>query len=86
MEQCFQDLELFSKLWAFFGYRLYCGTEDLAVPKWGPNFGNYPFAFGALDMNRGRSLHPRLARTFLLMGKPVTTQLVAEDLGTVVAR
>ena len=33
---------LFSKLWALFGYRLYYGTQYLGVPKWDPDFGNYP--------------------------------------------
>ena len=33
---------LFSKLWAPVGSELYYGTSYLGVPKWDPNFGNYP--------------------------------------------
>ena len=33
---------MFSKLWAPFGYGLYYSTSYLGIPKWDPNFGNYP--------------------------------------------
>ena len=31
------------KIMGSFGYRLYYGTQYLGVPKWDPNFGNYPY-------------------------------------------
>ena len=32
------------------GYRLYYGTSYLGVPKWDPNFGNYPCREPALEV------------------------------------
>ena len=33
---------LFSKSWAPSGHVFYYGTECLGIPKWDPNFGDYP--------------------------------------------
>ena len=42
----------FSKLCAPFGYILYYGTIYSGVPKWDPDFGNYPFGLCSDSMRQ----------------------------------